>query len=88
VEAVLGEVVAAAGGEDPEDRDREEYLQAVWHYFSGFEREARQHLREIDKRLEHANQVHFNLTAERGVAAARSEASRGVLDELDRVGKR
>ena len=48
-------------------------------YFSGFEREARAHLRDVDKRLEGLNQVNFNLTAERGVAVKRIEATQGVL---------
>jgi hypothetical protein len=55
------------------------YLQAVNHYFSGFEREARAHLRDVDKRLEGLNQVIFNLTAERGVAVKRIEATQSVL---------
>jgi hypothetical protein len=60
----------------------ERYVGAVRHYFEGFEREARGHLRDVDKRLEHANQVVFNLTAERGVAVKRIEATRGVLETL------
>lgn len=67
------------------EREREEYLTAVRRYFTGFEREARAHLREVDKRLEHVNQVHFNLTAERGVAVRRIEATQGVLTDIDRV---
>jgi hypothetical protein len=60
----------------------EKYVNAVRHYFEGFEREARGHLRDVDKRLEHANQVVFNLTAERGVAVKRIEATHGVLETL------
>lgn len=70
---------------DPEERLKNEYLQAVRRYFTGFEREARAHLRDVDKRLEHVNQVHFNLTAERGVAVRRIEATQTVLQELDNV---
>lgn len=70
-----------------DERTQSEYVEAVRRYFSGFEKEARAHLREVDKRLEHVNQVHFNLTAERGVAARRIEATQGVLQELDRVAK-
>ncbi len=55
------------------------YLEAVQRYFSGFEREARSHLRDVDKRLEGLNQVIFNLTAERGVAVKRIEATQSVL---------
>lgn len=77
------EIALAQGGSD--DRDQKEYLAAVRRYFSGFEREARAHLREVDKRLENINQVHFNLTAERGVAVRRIEATQAVLQEVDRV---
>lgn len=58
------------------------YLRAVRSYFVGFEREAREHLRAVDKRLENANQVVFNLTAERGVAVKRIEATQGVLGDV------
>ncbi len=61
------------------------YLDAVRTYFAAFEREARAHLRTVDKRLEHINQVHFNLTAERSVAVRRIEETRGVLDRLASV---
>jgi hypothetical protein len=64
---------------------RREYLTAVRRYFAGFEKEARTHLRDVDKRLEQVNQVHFNLTAERGVAVRRIEATQAVLSELERV---
>lgn len=66
-----------------ENRDRTEYLAAVRRYFTGFEREARGHLRTVDKRLEHLNQVQFNLTAERGVAVRRIEATQAVLSGVD-----
>jgi hypothetical protein len=65
---------------------REAYLAAVRRYFTGFEREAREHLRDVDRRLEHLNQVQFNLTAERGVAVKRIEATQGVLSEIEAVG--
>lgn len=77
------ETALAAG--DPDPREFDEYLAAVRRYFTGFEREARAHLRDVDKRLEHVNQVHFNLTAERGVAVRRIEATQGVLQDLERV---
>lgn len=77
------EVALAAA--DAGDREREEYLAAVRRYFNGFEREARAHLRDVDKRLEHVNQVHFNLTAERGVAVRRIEATQAVLQDLESV---
>lgn len=65
-----------------DERVRAEYLDAVRKYFAPFEREARGHLRDVDRRLEHANQVVFNLTAERGVAVKRIEATQGVLADL------
>ena len=77
------EATLAAG--IPAEGDVDEYLAATRRYFSAFEREARRHLRSVDKRLEHANQVHFNLTAERGVAVRRIEATQAVLQDLDRV---
>ncbi len=77
------EAALAAG--EATTRERDEYLAAVRRYFTGFEREARSHLRDVDKRLEHVNQVHFNLTAERGVAVRRIEATQAVLQELDGV---
>lgn len=78
-------IEAALEAGTAEERDREAYLSAVRRYFTGFEREARGHLRDVDKRLEHINQVHFNLTAERGVAVRRIEATQAVLADLDRV---
>lgn len=66
-----------------DDGVRARYLEAVKRYFSGFEREARTHLRDVDRRLDHANQVAFNLTAERAVAVKRIEATQGVLSEME-----
>lgn len=77
------EIALRAG--DIDARERDAYLETVRRYFTGFEREARGHLRDVDKRLEHANQVHFNLTAERGVAVRRIEATHAVLQELEDV---
>ncbi len=58
------------------------YLNAVGRYFAEFDAEARAHLRDVDRRLERANQVHFNLTAERGVAVKRIEATGSILEAL------
>jgi hypothetical protein len=58
------------------------YHDAVRRYFESFDREARAHLRDVDRRLEHSNQVVFNLTAERGVAVKRIEATQSVLNAL------
>lgn len=63
----------------------ERYLRAVRGYFDAFEREARAHLRDVDRRLEHASQVHFNLSAERGVAVKRIEATQSVLSDVRSV---
>jgi hypothetical protein len=61
---------------------RAAYLGAARRYFEGFNSEARAHLRDVDRRLEHVNQVHFNLTAERGVAVKRIEETQAVLRAL------
>jgi hypothetical protein len=71
-----------------DEEQRLAYLDAVRRYFSGFDREARTHLRDVDKRLEHVNQVRFNLTAERGVAVKRIEATSAVLAQLDAIEER
>jgi hypothetical protein len=75
---------AIAAG-DVGDRARAVYVAAVRKYFDAFESEARAHLRDIDRRLVHLNQVHFNLTAERGVAVKRIEATQTVLNEIATV---
>lgn len=87
MKAAQRRIEAALAAGTAGEREREEYAAAVRRYFTGFEREARAHLRDVDKRLEHINQVHFNLTAERGVAVRRIEATQGVLAELDRVAR-
>jgi hypothetical protein len=74
------EAVIASG--DLTERERRAYLDAAQRYFSGFEREARAHLRDVDRRLEAQNQVVFNLTAERGVAVKRIEVTQSVLAGL------
>jgi hypothetical protein len=65
-----------------DDAMRDAYLAEVRRYFEAFDSEARVHLRDVDRRLERANQVHFNLAAERGVAVKRIEATQAVLDAL------
>jgi hypothetical protein len=77
------DVAAAIAAGDVDDRTRDAYLNAVRHYFDGFQKEARAHLRDLDKRLEQINQVAFNLTAERGVAVKRIEATESVLHDVD-----
>ncbi len=68
----------------PGETAREEYLGAVRRYFTSFAKEAHAQLRDVDKRLELVNQVHFNLTAERGVVVRRIEATQSVLEEIER----
>jgi hypothetical protein len=65
---------------------RVNYLDEVRRYFEGFDAEARAHLRDVDRRLERVNQIHFNLTAERGVAVKRIEATGSILDALRGLG--
>jgi hypothetical protein len=76
--------VAAAldGGKSPDDVTIAQYLSAVGRYFTSFEREARGHLRDVDRRLASVSQLQFNLTAERGVAARRIELTQGVLSAI------
>lgn len=67
---------------EPSEADVVAYLAAARRYFSGFEREARRHLHEVESRLAKVSQVQFNLTAERGVAARRVAATQGVLSRV------
>jgi fructose-1,6-bisphosphatase len=76
---IQAELAGGAAGET----EQKHYLDAVKRYFTGFEREARAQLRDVDTRLVHVNQVHFNLTAERGVVVKRIEATQDVLKEID-----
>jgi hypothetical protein len=64
------------------EREVATYLSAVVRYFSGFSREAQAHLRDVERRLAKVSQLHFNLTAERGVAAKRIEITQGVLSRV------
>ena len=77
----------AAGGEF-DARETRAYLAAVRAYFTGFEREARAHLADLDRRLARVAQQQFNLTAERGVAVRRVEVTQGVLAHLAKVAPR
>lgn len=58
------------------------YLATVAAYFGGFEREARAHLADVDRRLARVSQLQYNLVAERGVTAKRVEVTQGVLDRI------
>lgn len=66
----------------PAPAEVQAYLRAVEAYFQPFEREAREHLRDVDRQLQNAFQVQFNLSAEREVAQRRIEATQGVLGQL------
>ena len=81
-------IKAALASGEPEAREVETYVAAVKRYFSGFEREARAHLADVEKRLAKVSQVQFNLTAERGVAARRVAATQGVLSRVEDLGGR
>lgn len=70
----------------PTDVEARAYLAAARAYFAGFEREARAHLKQVDRELEKLYQVQFNLTAERGVAQRRVEATQGVLSSIEEIG--
>ena len=70
----------------PSEIEAETYLATVRKYFSGFEREARAHLHHVDRELEKVYQVQYNLTAERGVAQRRVEATQGVLSSIEEIG--
>jgi hypothetical protein len=78
----------AIARDEVDDAARAGYFAAVRRYFEEFDREARANLRDVDRRLEHVSQVHFNLSAERGVAVKRIEGTQGVLDALARLEKK
>lgn len=59
------------------------YLDAVRRYFSGFHREAMEHVKRLDRRLEELAQLQFNAAAERGVANRRVEITWNVLSRVD-----
>jgi hypothetical protein len=80
------EEALASGTAD--DAARRSYLTSVRRYFEGFTKEARSHLRDIDRRLEHVNQVRFNLVAERGVAVKRIEATEAILQDAIAIEER
>jgi len=80
-------IEAAIAQDDVAETLRRSYIEEVRRYFRGFDSEARTHLRDVDRRLEQTNQIHFNLTAERGVAVKRIEATSAVLTELDALGE-
>lgn len=64
------------------ERAARRYLDAVERYFSGFSGEAQTQLAKLERRLAEASQLHYNLTAERGVAVKRVAATQGVLTAI------
>ncbi|MBV9647469.1 MAG: hypothetical protein JO043_08405 [Candidatus Eremiobacteraeota bacterium] len=66
----------------PTHEEIEAYLRTARRYFTGFAREARAHLADVEKRLARVSQLQFNLSAERGVAARRVAVTQGVLSNL------
>ena len=80
-QARMQDLLAREGSLVPEAEIRA-YFTAVERYFTPFEREARSHLHDVERRLQDAYQVQFNLNAEREVTARRIEATQGVLGQL------
>ena len=77
-----------ASGTPSTDAQIATYVAAVERYFGGFEREARERLRDVDKRLGRVSQLQYNLTAERGVTARRVEVTQGVLARVAEIAGR
>ena len=75
------DVTAAIAAGDVDD-ERATPTPAPYGIFHGFQKEARAQLRDVEKRLEQVNQATFDLTAERGVAVKRIEATEGVLRDV------
>ncbi|HEY5094353.1 MAG TPA: hypothetical protein VII69_04450 [Candidatus Eremiobacteraceae bacterium] len=59
-----------------------EFRRHAQRYFASLEREARNHLADIDRKLDELYQRQYNLQAERGVAERRLAGARGVLSAL------
>lgn len=78
-------VQVLARGERPTPEHAARYVAAVRRYFVGFDREAKSHLGDVDRRLGKIAQLQYNLSAERGVAAGRVEATQGVLSRLQEL---
>jgi hypothetical protein len=74
-----------ASGKPVSDAQARRYVREVRRYFVAFEREARAHLGEVERRLAKVSQVQFNLSAERGVAARRVEVTQGVLARVENL---
>jgi hypothetical protein len=76
---------AALAAGEPSPAACSAYLAAARSYFTGFERDARAQLTDVDRELAELYQRQYNLAAERGVAHKRLEAVQGVLASLAEV---
>jgi hypothetical protein len=76
-----------AEGVVPTNAQVSAYLAAVKRYFAGFAREAREHMKDVDRRLAKVSQQQFNLSAELGVAARRVEVTQGVLARVEELAR-
>ena len=79
---------ALARGGDVEEGVARAYLRTLEAYFRAFAGEATSRLADVERRLAKVNQVQYNLTAERGVAAKRVELTQGVLECIAELGRR
>ena len=86
LERAQKEIERALAAGEPDAAGVRAYLSAVERYFAAFHREAQAQLKYVDRELERLYQRQFNLTAERGVAARRVEATQGVLSSLAELG--
>jgi hypothetical protein len=86
ITAALAASTRGGSGGALDRREVDAYLAAVRRYFCAFAREAEAHLRSVDRRLDRVSQLQFNLTAERGVAQRRVEATQGVLSAVAELG--
>jgi Lon protease-like protein len=60
-----------------------EFRRHALRYFAALEREARNHLADIDRKLDELYQRQYNLQAERGVTERRLAGARSVLSALN-----
>lgn len=68
--------------EMPSERELAVFLREARRYFEGLEREARAHLKDLDRRLDDLFQQQYNLQAERGVAQRRLAGAGHTLELL------
>jgi len=72
-------------GEAPPEPELAAFMRAARRYFETLEREARAHLKDIDRRLDDLFQQQYNLQAERGVAQRRLAGAGETLALLERA---